>query len=134
MAAFHHLHHAAANQFGGRQPVDAFAPELDGAFGNLSPLGAEDVGDGFDGGGFAGTVGAHQSNDSAFGHIQRNAFEHEDDVIVNHLDVFYAEDDVVVGGHDKTARKRMARTGHSLRFSGSLSNQQSRGVMAFSVA
>ena len=123
MAPLHHLHHATANQFGRGELVDPLALVFDRAFGHRAPLSAEDVGNRLDGGGLAGPIGAHQRDDPAFGHIQRDALEHQDDVIVDHLDIFYAQDDVVIGRHDK-ARQRMARermpaqtilSGHSLR-------------------
>jgi hypothetical protein len=38
VAAFHHLHHAALDQLGGRQVLDALAAQLDAALGDLAAL------------------------------------------------------------------------------------------------
>src|SRR6266851_1853444 len=48
------LDHAPLHHLVGRQPVDALAAELDGALGDVPPLGAEEAGDGLQRRGLAG--------------------------------------------------------------------------------
>ncbi len=73
--------------------VDALAAHLDAAFGDFAALGFEQVRDRAQGGGFAGAVAAQEGGDLAVGHLQRDALEHQDDVVVNDLDAVDVDDD-----------------------------------------
>jgi hypothetical protein len=92
VAALHHLDAAAAHQLAGGEAVDALAHELDGALGHVAALRQQQVGDGLERGGLAGAVGAEQGHDGALRHGQRHALQHEDDVVVDDLDVVQGED------------------------------------------
>ena len=92
VAALHDLDAAAADELAGREPVDARAHELDGALRHLAALRQQQVGDGLQRRRLAGAVGAEQRHDGALGHGQRHALQHEDDVVVDHLDVVERED------------------------------------------
>src|SRR5262249_57162351 len=81
------LDHAAVDDLEGRQPVDALAAELDAALGDVAPLGAQQAGDGLEGGGLAGPVGPEQRGDAPLAHLERDALEHEDDAVVDDLGV-----------------------------------------------
>ena len=87
MPALHHLNHTFFDKVGRRHLIDAFALELDTAFGHVAAFGAEQVGDGLQSRRFAGPVGAEQRDDLALGHFERHALEHQNDVIVDHLDI-----------------------------------------------
>ena len=90
--AFHHLDAAAPHQLVGRELVDALALEHDRALGDLAALGVQQVGDRLQRRGLAGAVGAEQRHDAALRHVERHALQHEDDVIVDDLDVVDRED------------------------------------------
>ena len=83
VAPFHDLHHAALDQVGGREVLNFLAFQHDAAFGDLAALAFEQVGDGPQSGGLARTIAAEQGNDAMLWHFQRNAFEYQDDVVVN---------------------------------------------------
>ena len=67
--------------------VDPGPLEVDGAPRHLAPLGLEEPRDGLEGGGLAGAVGAEEGHDPALRHVQVNPLQHEDDVVVDDLDV-----------------------------------------------
>ena len=90
------LLHAALHQVGRREVLDALAAQLDRALGDGAALALEQVGHGTQGGRLARAIAAQQRHDAAFGHLQRHALEHEDDVVVDHLDAIDVED--YVGG------------------------------------
>ena len=94
MTAFHHLHHAALDQIGGRQVFNPFAAQLDTALGHLATLALEQVGDGPQRGRLASTVATQNGHDAAFGHLQRDALEHQDHVVVDDLDAVDVENNV----------------------------------------
>src|SRR3546814_969545 len=100
VAPLHHLHHAGFYQVVGGQRIDAGALQLDRALGDLATLRAQPVGDRLQGGGLARTVGAQQGDDTAARDLQRNPFQHQDDVVVDHLDVVHREDGS--GGGDRS--------------------------------
>jgi len=92
--ALHHLHHTALDQVGGGQVLDALAAQLDRALGDFAALPLEQVGDGAQRGRLAGAIATQDGHDAAFGHLQGDAFEHEDHVVVDHLDAVDVENDV----------------------------------------
>jgi hypothetical protein len=63
------------------------ALELDRPLGDIAALGAQQVGNGFQGRGFARPVRAQQCDDFALGHVERNPFQHQNHMVVNDLDV-----------------------------------------------
>jgi len=71
VAALHHLDDAAAHQIVGRELVDALAGIGDRTLGDLAALHAQQVGNRFQGGGFAGAIGAQQRHDAALRHALR---------------------------------------------------------------
>ena len=94
----------------GERVVHFIAVEQDRALGDFAALGMQQVRDRLQGRGLAGAVGAEQRDDAAARHLERHALEHEDDVVVDHLDVVEREDDV--RGGDRFA---LASTRHSRR-------------------
>jgi len=94
-----HLHHAALHQVGGAEVLDALTAQLDAALGDLAALGLEQVGDGAQGGGLAGTVAPEHGGDLALGHVERDALEHKADVVVDDLYAADVENDVG-GAHE----------------------------------
>ena len=119
VAAFHHLDQAAPHHVRRREPVDGLAVEFDAALGHVAAFGAQQVGDRLQRRGLAGAVGAEEGNDAPFGNRQRHAPQHQDDVIVDHLDVV-----------DRQQRRRHRGDPGS----DQLSLAQSRGVMFLSLA
>ena len=95
VAAFHHLHHAALHQVGRRQVLNALAAQLNAAFGDRTALAGQQIADRTQGRGFARAVAAQDGHDLALGHLERNALEHQNDVVVNYLDAVDIENDVV---------------------------------------
>ena len=87
MAAFHHLADTALDQGCGIEAVDALALVEDLPLRHIAALGAQQIGDRFQRRGLAGAVGAEQRDDLALLHVERNAPQDEDHVIVDHLDV-----------------------------------------------
>ncbi len=83
---------AAADDVGGVEPVDAGAGKADRALGHLAALGAQQVGDRLQAGRLAGAVGAQERDDAALRHRQRDALQHQDDVVVDDLDVVDGEE------------------------------------------
>src|SRR5262249_41181478 len=66
---------------------DPLAEELDAAGVNLALLDPEDAGDRLEQGGLPGTVGAQDGDDGAGRHLDRHALQHQDDVLIDDLDV-----------------------------------------------
>ena len=66
--------------------------EHDRALGHLAALGMQQVRDRLERGGLAGAVGAEQRHDAAARHLERDALEHQNDVIVDDLDVVDRQD------------------------------------------
>ena len=57
------------------------------ALGDVAALGAQQARDGLERGGLAGAVGPEEGDDAPLGDPQRDALQHEDHVVVDHLDV-----------------------------------------------
>ena len=92
VAALHHLDAAAPYQFIRREILHLLAGEHDRALGDVAALGMQQIGDRLQRGGLAGAVGAQERDDAALRHRKRHALQHQDDVIVDHLDVVDRED------------------------------------------
>ena len=90
-AAFHHLKDAAADDLVGIDAVDARAVEQDFAADDFAVLGLEQARDRLQRRRLAGAVGAEQRHDRALGHLEAEAAQHQDDLVVDHLDVADAE-------------------------------------------
>ena len=67
------------------------AVELDRALGDIAALGPEQVGYGLERRRLAGAVGPQQSDDATLRHFERDTLEHQDDVVVDDLDVIDKE-------------------------------------------
>src|ERR1700738_3035616 len=85
--ALHHLEDAAADDVLGRQRLDALPLQLDGAARHLALLALEQTGDGLERGALARPVGAEQRDDLLLLHLEGQALEDEDHVVVDDLDV-----------------------------------------------
>ncbi|MNT51938.1 hypothetical protein D3C72_1889300 [compost metagenome] len=99
MPPLHHLHHAPVHQVGRREVFDAVAAQLDAALGDLTALGLEQVGDGAQRGRLARAVATQYGSDLALGHVERNALQHQDHMVVDDLDAVDVENDIAVGVH-----------------------------------
>ena len=84
------------------------ALELDRALGHVAALGPQQVGDGLEGGRLAGPVGAEQADDAALGHLQGDALQDQDDVVVDDLDVVDGEKERAVFGLSTRFRLHVA--------------------------
>jgi hypothetical protein len=67
------------------------APVLHLAAGDFTVFGLEQPGDRFQRRRLAGAIGAEQRHDRAFRHIETQSAQHQDDVVIHHLDVVHAE-------------------------------------------
>ena len=76
----------------GESDCTSLALEDDRALGDLAALGAQQVGDRLQRRRLAGAIGAQQRGDATGRHRQRHALQHQDDVVVDHLDVVHRED------------------------------------------
>src|SRR5262249_37811938 len=83
----HYLHDAAPDDFVGIFMMEALALELDRALGDVPALGTQQPRHRLERGGLAGAVGPEEGDDAPLGDLQRHALQHEDHVIVDHLDV-----------------------------------------------
>jgi hypothetical protein len=110
--AFHHLAHAQAHELVGREAIDALSSELDGALRHLAPLGVQQVRDGLERGRLARAVRTEEGDDAAFRHLERHALQHQDDVVVDDLDVV----------------DRQIRAGRGLRRCGHVAERSMRGT------
>ena len=87
MPPFHHLDHTGLDHIGRITPLGALAPVGDAALGHFAPLRMQQVGDGLERGGLARAIAAQQRGDTPLGNAQAHAFQDEDHVIVDHLDI-----------------------------------------------
>ena len=87
VAAFQHLDAAAPHQVVGREALDALALEFDRTLGHLATLGMEQVETALRVVVLAGAVGAENGDDAAPRHVQGDALQNQDDVIVDHFDI-----------------------------------------------
>src|SRR5947209_10633705 len=85
--ALHHLDDSALDDLGRVLPVDRLRLELDRALRHLTALGPEQPGDRLQGRALAGAVGPEKGDDAPLGDAERHPFQHEDHVVVDHLDV-----------------------------------------------
>ena len=88
----------------GSMPLMLFAGEADVAARDRAVLGLQQAGDRFERGRFAGAIGAEQGDDLAFRHLEAEAAQHQDDVVVDDLDVVDREQ--AVSGRRPAARVR----------------------------
>jgi len=90
-AAFHHLEDAAADDLVGVDAVDTLAVEQDLAADDFAVFGLEKSRDRLQRRRLAGAVGAKQRHDRALRHIEAQAAQHQDDLVIDHFDVADAE-------------------------------------------
>jgi hypothetical protein len=90
-ATLHHLENAAANDLVGIDAIDPRAVKDDFAAGDFAVLGLEQSGDRLQRGRFACAIGAQQRHDCALRHFQAQAAQHQDDVVIDHLDIAHGE-------------------------------------------
>jgi hypothetical protein len=64
----------------------------DTALGDLTSLALQQVGNCAQGGGLARAIAAQEGHNATLWHLQGHAFEHQDDVVVNHLNTVDAQD------------------------------------------
>jgi hypothetical protein len=89
--ALHDLGDPGTHRLRRVEPVDRFAVEGDGALGDLATVDVEQPRDGPQHRGLPGAVGAEQRHDGVVGHLDADALEHEDDVLVDDLEVLDGE-------------------------------------------
>ena len=70
MAAFHHLDDAFPNQIGRGERIDTLTPKLYRTLGYIAALGAKQIGNRLQRGGFSRAVGTEQGNDALLGHFE----------------------------------------------------------------
>src|SRR5262249_4292352 len=87
MAALHYLDEATPDRLGRREPVNVLTSEFDAALGDVAPFRAEQIGAGLEGRCLAGAVGSEEGDHVPLGTRHRHAAKHQDNVIVDHLDV-----------------------------------------------
>ena len=87
MAAFHHLNDALFHQIGGVAFMHAGTAILDRTFGDLAPFRMQQVRHRLERCCLARPVATQQSGDAALGHGQADTFQHQDHVVVDHLDI-----------------------------------------------
>src|SRR6266446_1755484 len=85
--AFHHLHDAPPDDLRRVLSLDGLPEKLDAALAHVSPLRPQQSRDGLEGGALAGPVGPEEGDDTSLGDGERHPLQHEDDVIIDHLDV-----------------------------------------------
>jgi hypothetical protein len=92
------------------------AAEYDVAARDLAVLGFQQARNGLQGGRFAGAVGAEQRHDLTLSDVQAETAEHEDDVVVDDLDIVDREQRRRRGRDGRRGRMSSLRTGrHRIR-------------------
>ena len=89
--ALHDLEDAAAHDLFGILVGDRLSVEGDVARDDLAVLGMQEARDRFQGRGLAGAIGAKQRDDLAFGNLQADAAQDENDIVIDDFDVFDSE-------------------------------------------
>ena len=90
-ATLHYLDDAAADDLVGIDAVDALAFEDDIAAGDLAVFGLEQTGDRLQRRRLARAVSAKQCDNRPFRHLKAQPAQHQDDVVIDHLDIVHAE-------------------------------------------
>jgi hypothetical protein len=85
--ALHHLADARPDDARRVEAVDRLPLEADRALGDRAAVDVEEARDRAQHGRLAGAVRAEQRDDRALGDLDRDALEHEDDVLVHDLEV-----------------------------------------------
>ncbi len=85
--SLHHLNAAAPHHIVWRQGLHFDAVEQDRALGDLAALRMQQIGDRLQRRCLARTIGAEKRYNSTPRHIQRYTLQHEDNVIVDNLDI-----------------------------------------------
>ncbi len=125
MPPFHYLHHALFDQIRGHEILYPLTAVGDRTLGHLATLGFQQVGNRLERCGLARAIAAQEGRYSAFGHVEADTLEHENDVIVDHLDVVDLKQGLVAWGSiqhhrspsqtDRTAPSSSCQNTHGLR-------------------
>ena len=107
---FHHLHHAHADQFAGRELIGSLSAELDRSLGHRAALRGQQGRDRFQRRALAGAVAAEQRDDLALRHLKRHAAQNEDHMVVDHLDVLHRQNGLRRGLTAADVNSRCNRT------------------------
>src|SRR5881396_4143900 len=102
--ALHHLDDSTLDDLGRVLPVDRQCLELDRALRHVTALGPEQPGDRLQGRALPGAVGPEEGDDAPRGDPQRHPLQHEDHVVVDHLDVVDRQQRPGVVAHGAHAR------------------------------
>ena len=97
VTTFHHLNHAPTHQFIGRQAVYILSLKSYGPFGHITALSAQQVGNRLERGGLARAIGAKQGYNASFHDFERDPFQHEDHMVIDHLNVVDHQQRFAVG-------------------------------------
>ena len=91
MPAFHHLDDPLLDQNGRVQIRYRCAAIQDAAFCHLAAFGMQQIGDRLQRCRLASAIAAKKGGNATFWHLQRYALQHQNDVIVDHLDIIHIE-------------------------------------------
>jgi hypothetical protein len=92
VAAFHHLHDPPPHHLVRVPPVEGLAVQLDRPLCDVPPLGPEEPRDRLERGALACAVGPEEGDDAPLGDAERDALQHEDHMVVDHLDVVHRKE------------------------------------------
>src|SRR5262245_27427106 len=86
-ASLEHLRDAELRHIEGAHTIDTLAGQGDGALGDAAAFGAQHAGNRLERRRLAGTVAAEQGGDGAGFDLQRDPAQHQDDLVVDDLDI-----------------------------------------------
>ena len=84
---FHHLNDPATHQQRRIEAVHTLATIFDAALGDLTTLGTQQIRNGLERGRLASSIGTQEGHNGPLGNLERDAFEDEDDVVIDHFDI-----------------------------------------------
>ena len=87
MPPLHHLHDTPFHHLCGVELVHRIIAVFDRPFGDLAPFGMQQVGNRLERRGLARAIAAQQGRDTALGHLQAHALQHQNDRVIDHLDI-----------------------------------------------
>ena len=95
--AFHDLNHSPTHQFVRGAAVHILSLKGNGPFGDITTLGTQQIGNRLERGGLARAIGAKQGHDTPFHDFERDPFQHEDHMVIDHLNVVDHQQGFAVG-------------------------------------
>jgi hypothetical protein len=98
LPSFHHLDATAPHQLVRGEVLHFRAVEQDRTFGDLAAFGMQQIGNRFQCRRLAGAIGPKQRDNAAFRHVERNALEDKNNVVVDDLDIVDCKDRLRSGG------------------------------------